>query len=259
MTVINSRTRGLAPMMMGNLSDEDNNHHASSAESVESEDGELYPLEIRKGKKVFTESPHDPSKGNTKGGGKGKTDRECFRCGRIGHIRAECRARTHTKGRPKSAPKGKGVGNCEDEEKRPHTKRWSFEVLSDHGDEVDVDEPTDETTEMMPPLPPDSWFKKTEMLCGKFRKPCNGGHRDQERVWHYKQARSHGCSQKNHSVAINCKSAWHVGLQFRRKKLPVIHSANMLPFLFLFASVHATTLACSARAPTALRIGHRGS
>ena len=34
-TVINSRTRGLAPMMMGDLSDEDSNHHASSDESVE--------------------------------------------------------------------------------------------------------------------------------------------------------------------------------------------------------------------------------
>ena len=33
-TVINSRTRGLAPMMMGDLSDEDSNHHASSDESV---------------------------------------------------------------------------------------------------------------------------------------------------------------------------------------------------------------------------------
>ena len=40
-TVINSRTRGLAPMMMGNLSDEDSNFHAGSDEYVESEDGEL--------------------------------------------------------------------------------------------------------------------------------------------------------------------------------------------------------------------------
>ena len=53
MTVINSRTRGLAPMMMGNLSDQDRNRHANSDESVESEDGELYRLEIRNGKKVF--------------------------------------------------------------------------------------------------------------------------------------------------------------------------------------------------------------
>ena len=53
-TVINSRTRGVAPMMMGNLSDEDSNHHASSDESVESDDGELYPLEIRNGKRETT-------------------------------------------------------------------------------------------------------------------------------------------------------------------------------------------------------------
>ena len=77
-TVIHSRTRGVAPMMMGNLSDEDSNHHASCDESVESDNGELYCLEIRNGKKVFTKSRPDPSKG--KGGGKGKTDRECSRC-----------------------------------------------------------------------------------------------------------------------------------------------------------------------------------
>ena len=34
-TVINSRTRGLSPMMMGNLSDEDSNHHTSIDESLE--------------------------------------------------------------------------------------------------------------------------------------------------------------------------------------------------------------------------------
>ena len=44
-TVINSRTRGLATMMMGNLSDDDNSHVASSHasdESVEGEDGENF-------------------------------------------------------------------------------------------------------------------------------------------------------------------------------------------------------------------------
>ena len=97
-TVINSRTRGLAPMMMGKLlSDEDNYLHDGNDESVESEDGELYRLEIRNGKKVFTKSRHEPSKG--KGRGKGKTDREYFCCGRICHIRAVCR--THINGGPK--------------------------------------------------------------------------------------------------------------------------------------------------------------
>ena len=69
----------------------------------------------------------------------------------------------------KSAPKGKSVGNCEDEETETSQNvplgtidLGSFEVLSDHGDEVDGDESTYETTEMMPPLPPDSWFKRTD-------------------------------------------------------------------------------------------------
>ena len=57
-------------------------------------------------------------------------------------------------------------------------------MLSDHGDnaddEIDVDVSTDESTEMMPPLPPVSWFKKTEVYCGKFRKPYNKDHRDEE-------------------------------------------------------------------------------
>ena len=43
----------------------------------------------------------------------------------------------------------------------------SFEVLSDHGDEGDDDGTTNETTEMMPQLPPDSWLKKTR-FAGSF-------------------------------------------------------------------------------------------
>ena len=41
-TVLNSRTRDLAPMMMGNLFDEASNRDTSSGGFVESEDGELY-------------------------------------------------------------------------------------------------------------------------------------------------------------------------------------------------------------------------
>ena len=60
--VINSRTRGPAPMLIGNLNEE-----AGSDEFVESEDGELYRLEIRNGEKVFTKSRHDSNTCNTKG------------------------------------------------------------------------------------------------------------------------------------------------------------------------------------------------
>ena len=68
-TVIHSRTRDCAPMMMGNLNEEASNLDAGSDEFVESEDGELYRLEIRNGQKVFTKPRYDSSKGNTKGGG----------------------------------------------------------------------------------------------------------------------------------------------------------------------------------------------
>ena len=194
-TVNNSRTRGLAPMMMGNLSDDDSSHVASSHasdESVEGEDGELYRFEIRNGKKIFTKSIYSSSKGHTKGGGKGKTDRECYRCGRVCHIRTEGRAKSHINGGSlTSAPKGKGVASCEDEETETSQNvplgtidLASFEVLSNHGDdvddEVDVDVSANEITEMMPPLPLISWLKKTEAYCGKFRKPCNKDHRDEE-------------------------------------------------------------------------------
>ena len=107
--------------------------------------------------------------------------KECFRSGCIGHIRAGCRAKTHTNGGPpKSAPKKKSVGKCEDEETETSQNvplgtidLGFFEVLSDHGEEVDGDESTFETTELLPPLPLDSRFNRTETLCWKFRKPGN--------------------------------------------------------------------------------------
>ena len=48
------------------------------------------------------------SKSSATGGWKGKNDKECFRCGRITHTGAECKAKTHVKGGPpKSATRGK--------------------------------------------------------------------------------------------------------------------------------------------------------
>ena len=52
-TVINSRARGPAPMMMGNLYEEASNHDARSAEFTEGEDGELYRLETRDGRECL--------------------------------------------------------------------------------------------------------------------------------------------------------------------------------------------------------------
>ena len=179
-TVINNRTRGPGPTMMGNLNDEASNRDDGRGESVETENGELYCLEIRNGKKVFTKSRHDSSKGNTKGGGKGRTDKECFRCGRIGHIGADCRAKTHIEEDPETS-QNVPLGTID---------LGSFEVLSDHGDTIEDDGDADEFFEegrgiMSAPLPV-SWFKNTEtskhdeMHCRKFGKPCNGDRRDEE-------------------------------------------------------------------------------
>ena len=75
----------------------------------------------------------------------------------------------------------------------------SFEVLSGHGDEVEDDESTNEAKEMMPPLRPGSWFKRTDTFCGKFRKPCNADHQDEEYpsldCWDGKQEQSDALQQ----------------------------------------------------------------
>ena len=144
MTVFNSRTCSLAPMMTGNLSDEDDNHHASSDESVESEEGELCRLEIRNRKKVFTKSRHEPSKG--KGGGKGKTHRECF----PHQSRLQCQNSRQWRN---LRPKEKAWETARMKKQRPHKMchwgplMWVL-CVSVHGDEVDVDESTNETTEI---------------------------------------------------------------------------------------------------------------
>ena len=76
---------------------------------------------------------------------------------------------------PKICAQGKSVGNCEDEETETSQNValgtidfGSFEVSSDHGDDMDGDESTFETTEMMPPLPLDSWFRGQRRFSGSF-------------------------------------------------------------------------------------------
>ena len=146
-TVINSRTRGLAPMMMGNLSDEENNHHASSDESVESEDGDLYRLEIRNGKKVFTKSRPDPSKAKEEG--RVNLTETVSAVDALVTFEQIAESKLINGGHPISAPEGKSVGNCEDEETETSQNvpsgtinLGSFEVLSDHHHEVEDDEST---------------------------------------------------------------------------------------------------------------------
>ena len=186
-TVISSRARGLAPMMMGNLSDEDSNNYANSDESVESEDGELYRLEISNGKrKSSLNLVTNQAKAREEGRVKLTKNVSAVDALSASEQIAEPKL-TSMEDLQNSAPKGKSVGNCADEETETSQNvplgtidLGSFEVLSDHGDEVDGDESTLETTELMPPLPPDSWCKRAETLCGKFRKPDNEDHRDEE-------------------------------------------------------------------------------
>ena len=161
MTVINSRTRGLAPMMMGNLSDEDSNHHASIDESVESEDGQLYRSEIRNGKKVFTKEE-----------GRVKLTENDSAVDALVTSEQIAEPKLTSMGDPQNLRlKGKVLEIARTKKtKTSQNVPWrtidvgSFEVLSDHGDEVDGDESRCEATEMMTPLPPGSWFKRTDVL-----------------------------------------------------------------------------------------------
>ena len=127
-------------MMMKKLSDEDSK--------------ELYRLEIGNGYMIQAKAKEE---------GRVKLTESVplqTHCSRPSRLQSQ---NSHQWWAPKSAPKGKSVGNCEDEETETSQNvplgtidLESFEVLSDHGDEVDVDESTYETTEMMPALPPDS-------------------------------------------------------------------------------------------------------
>ena len=59
-TVICSRARGPAPVMMESWSEGGGNCDASHEEFVKSEDGEVYRLEVGNSKKVFTKPEYAP-------------------------------------------------------------------------------------------------------------------------------------------------------------------------------------------------------
>ena len=59
MTVIICRTRGPAPVKMGQLSEKASNQDAGRDEFMKSEDGELHRLVTRNGKRVHTKPRHE--------------------------------------------------------------------------------------------------------------------------------------------------------------------------------------------------------
>ena len=139
---------------------------AGSDEVMESEDGQLYRLEIKNRKGILIVSQ---GKGSHKGGGKeGKTDTECYQCGaRWPHQSsiAEPNPTSTEVLRSQLSVAMNGVGNCQDEEQETHghvplrtIELGSFEVVSDYGhtteDIEDIDEFPEEPTETMLPPPP---------------------------------------------------------------------------------------------------------
>ena len=90
MTVINSRTRGPAPMMMGNLNDEASNHDTSSDELVEGEDGELNGFGSQKRQASFHQTPAR-SKTTPKMEGKAEPTKNVFAVSALAELTAEQR------------------------------------------------------------------------------------------------------------------------------------------------------------------------
>ena len=87
------RTKGPAPMNCSNLEEESQEPipETSEEETFTNEDGDLLRLEKRDGKRVAVKV----QKGSGKGQGR---EKECFRCGRKGHIRPNCNWSTHKDG-----------------------------------------------------------------------------------------------------------------------------------------------------------------
>ena len=137
---------------MGTLNEEAS-HDASSDEFVESEDGELYRLEIRNGKKVFTKPRHNSSKGNTEGRGKSKTDKEFFIVDELATSEPIAEPRlTLMEDFRNPHPRHKTLEIVRKTKKSQHVPLGifdlgSFEVVSDHGDTVEDDFVVDESSE----------------------------------------------------------------------------------------------------------------
>ena len=105
--LVHSRTSGAAPMLYAL-----DPSGGGNEEAMEGEDGELYRLERRDGKTRVVKT------GAAKGAGRGA--RKCFRCGREGHIRPDCTAKTHVDGgAPRPPPRAKGAGALDTETASP--------------------------------------------------------------------------------------------------------------------------------------------
>jgi hypothetical protein len=99
--MINERTRGPAAMI----------YHVAEEEYEDCDEDSEWIMSIQGRGKA-------KGKGKGKGkakGGKGEDSRECYRCGRFGHIRPNCTAKGHASGGPCKEMK-KRIGNLEEED-----------------------------------------------------------------------------------------------------------------------------------------------
>ena len=142
-TVINTRACGPAPMMMGNLHEEAGNHDARSAEFTEGEDGELYRLETRDGKRVSAPSPGviwAVTIQQVEGGA--KTTKSVFVVDPLATSELTADPTLTSMEEPRNPhPVEKALEHVRKESKKNRKMCqlcivvvWSFEVLSDHGD-----------------------------------------------------------------------------------------------------------------------------
>ena len=145
------RTKGPAPMNCANLEEEspEEDSEASLPDTFTNEEGDLLRLEKRDGKRIAVRVPSSQQRGSKPQ----SKEKECFRCGRKGHIRPSCNWSTHLDGgppRPPPAPKAKkGTNNLEEQTESGPLNLASLDLctlelapVSDNEDE-DEDEWTD--------------------------------------------------------------------------------------------------------------------
>jgi hypothetical protein len=118
--MINERTRGPASMIY-HVAEEDYEDCYEDGEPIMSIQGRGKAKGKGKGK------------GKAKGG-KGEDSRECYRCGRFGHIRPNCTAKSHSSGGPCKEMK-KRIGNLEEDDEEEECTSLDicmFEVDDDY-------------------------------------------------------------------------------------------------------------------------------
>ena len=189
-TIAHNRAKGPAPMQLGSM-EADEGHE--SLEGQPEEETELCALV----KQSDGQRRWMPVRRSPKGTGKGKgtegpdkSKRECFRCGRVGHERRDCRASRHVNGGAvKPHPRDKPAGNLEEESGDGDAEVGLLEINSFDVERLDADSAGDETVPREP----------TDLL------------RDHD-PWAIVEAREVGLRKGPLGCRFGCTQCWKMGV-----------------------------------------------